>query len=103
MYSVFMITVYIHVCCFRGPQGRLAMPSGQPSLNKDVTYLLSAEQAGLSLTWSQPPKTGFLMTRLKLQTVMLVQYDKRILSHGSVCSESRPAMTTEYIYLKAIV
>ena len=23
-----------------------------------------AEQAGLSLTWSQTPKTGFLMTRL---------------------------------------
>ena len=26
-----------------------------------------AEQAGLSLTWSQPPKTGFLVTRLILQ------------------------------------
>ena len=24
----------------------------------------SAEQAGLSLTWSQPPKTDFLVTRL---------------------------------------
>ena len=24
-----------------------------------------AEQAGLSLTWSQTPKTGFLVTRLK--------------------------------------
>ena len=31
MYSVFMITV--HECSFRGPQGRLAMPTGQPSLN----------------------------------------------------------------------
>ena len=40
MYSVFMITVYIHVCCFRGTQGRLKMPTGHPSLNKDVTYLL---------------------------------------------------------------
>ena len=24
-----------------------------------------AEQAGLSFTWSKPPKTGFLVTRLK--------------------------------------
>ena len=30
-------------------------------------YLASAaEQAGLSLTWSQTPKTGFLVTRLTL-------------------------------------
>ena len=41
MYSVFMITLYKHVCSFRGPNGRLAMSTGPPSLNKDVTYLLS--------------------------------------------------------------
>ena len=27
-----------------------------------------AAQAGLSLTWSKPPKTGFLVTRLDLST-----------------------------------
>ena len=29
------------------------------------TLVSSADQAGLSLTWWEPPKTGFLVTRLK--------------------------------------
>ena len=37
-------------------------------------YLASmAAQAGLSLTWSKLPKTGFLVMRLKFNTVLLLQ------------------------------
>ena len=35
-----------------------------------------AEQAGLSLTRSQTPKTGFLMTRLNYNTCMSVDFTK---------------------------
>ena len=40
----------------------------------------SAEQAGLSLTWSEIPKTGFLMTRLisrQRTTKMLIRLEMR--------------------------
>ena len=38
-------------------------------------YLASvAEQAGLSLTWSQIPKTGFLVTRLNLCSLIPVLF-----------------------------
>ena len=39
-------------------------------------YLVSvAEQPGFSLTWSQTPKTGFLMTRLIFYQLMLRYLD----------------------------
>ena len=37
-----------------------------------------AEQAGLSLTWSQTPKTGFLATRLIFHVIGMYMYHKEI-------------------------
>ena len=37
---------------------------GVPCLDSIIPRVSVAEQAGLSLTWSQTPMTGFLVTRL---------------------------------------
>ena len=42
-----------------------------------------AAQAGLSLTWSKPPKTGFIATRLKLTIIGFVQNVITIMDHAA--------------------
>ena len=61
-----LISAFV-VCCLDSTVSLLAIAEiSRPYL------VSSAEQAGLTLTWSQTPKTGFLMTWL-LKCTMLMQ------------------------------
>ena len=58
-------------------------------------YLASvAARAGLSLPWSQTLKTGFLVTRLKLYGLLLLQWNEGMVKHNTltknVCHMIKP-------------
>ena len=59
-------------------------------------YLASvAAQAGLSLTWSQTPKTGFLVTRLKYEELNMIMCSVPCLFNLGICDGSHKCITGE--------
>ena len=52
------------------------------------------EQTGLSLTWSKPPKIGFLMTRLNytIHSVISFLFQSWAVYHPSICASIHPSL-----------